>query len=300
MGGIYVLNWASLYLSIETVVLGGLGYCLTANLVQKFAKKYLKLGGDVTFQAVSFSRLIAVNRCQRQNTTQINGFLSIFWFFFIFFAKIVIFYQATTKIVPFNSVHWDLLIGTFSAFGKSIGPIVIEISRFSEISCIFNACRQTDTCKMPFNSPFQDKSNGLGLGTVWHIFQPRKKSTQPRKKSEKMEKTHFFRFESPYQSPDGRFLSVFAPTNVKLKTIRSRIFDPKGVKNRPHLTPRPTTAVKPKCQLQKKKPKFIIWVVFLTLTRVNCDQPQIGFALKSYISYKSQIFFCKFLDKVCS
>ena len=71
-----------------------------------------------------------------------------------------------------------------------------------------------------------------------------------------MEKTHFFHFESPYQSPDDRFLSVFAPTSVKLKTIRSRIFDPKGVKNRPHLTPRPTAAVKPKCQLQKKNPQI--------------------------------------------
>jgi hypothetical protein len=56
----------SLYLSIETVVLGGLGYRLTANSVQKFAKKYLKLGGDVTFQAASFSQLIVVDRCQRQ------------------------------------------------------------------------------------------------------------------------------------------------------------------------------------------------------------------------------------------
>ena len=57
---------SSLYLSIETVVLGGLGYRLTANSVQKFAKKYLKLGGDVTFQAASFSQLITVDRCQCQ------------------------------------------------------------------------------------------------------------------------------------------------------------------------------------------------------------------------------------------
>ena len=48
------------------MVLRGFRYCLTANLVQKFAKKYLKLGGDVTFQAASFLWLIAVNRCQRQ------------------------------------------------------------------------------------------------------------------------------------------------------------------------------------------------------------------------------------------
>ena len=54
----------SLYLSIETVVLGGLGHCLITNSVQKFAKKYSKLGGDVTFQAASFSQLIIVDRCQ--------------------------------------------------------------------------------------------------------------------------------------------------------------------------------------------------------------------------------------------
>ena len=48
------------------MILGGLGYCLTTNSVQKFAKKYLKLGGDVMFQAASFSQLIAVDRRQRQ------------------------------------------------------------------------------------------------------------------------------------------------------------------------------------------------------------------------------------------
>ena len=48
------------------MVLGGLEYHLTANLVQKFAKKYLKLGGDVTFQAASLSWLITVKRCQHQ------------------------------------------------------------------------------------------------------------------------------------------------------------------------------------------------------------------------------------------
>ena len=184
--------------------------------------------------------------------------------------------------------------------GEPIGPIVIEKLTFSEIFHISNTRRRTNTYKMPFNSSFQEKLNGLGLETVWCVFQLRKKSTQSRRKSEKMEKTHFFRFESSYQSPDAWFSSVFAPTNVKLKTIRSRIFDPKGVKNWPHLMPCPTTAVKPKCQLQKKIPKFIIWVAFLMLTHVNHVQLQIGFALKSYISYKSRIFFCKFLDEVCS
>ena len=71
----------SLYLSIQTVVLGGLGYRLTANSVQKFAKKYLKLGGDVTFQAASFSQLTGVNV---KNATQINGFCQFFDFFRFF------------------------------------------------------------------------------------------------------------------------------------------------------------------------------------------------------------------------
>ena len=74
----------SLYLSIETVVLGGFGYRLTTNSVQKFAKKYLKLGGDVTFQAHlsrGWSQLTDVNI---KNATQINGRCQFFDFFHFF------------------------------------------------------------------------------------------------------------------------------------------------------------------------------------------------------------------------
>ena len=39
---------------------------LTANFVQKFAKKYSRLVGDVTFQGKSDLRLIAVDMYQRQ------------------------------------------------------------------------------------------------------------------------------------------------------------------------------------------------------------------------------------------
>ena len=39
---------------------------LTANFVQKFAKKYLRLVGDVTFQDKFDLQLIAVDTCQRQ------------------------------------------------------------------------------------------------------------------------------------------------------------------------------------------------------------------------------------------
>ena len=39
---------------------------LTANFVQKFAKNYLRLVRDVTFQGKSDLQLIAVNMCQRQ------------------------------------------------------------------------------------------------------------------------------------------------------------------------------------------------------------------------------------------
>ena len=38
---------------------------LTANFVQKFAKKYLRLVEDVTFQGESDLWLIAVDMCQR-------------------------------------------------------------------------------------------------------------------------------------------------------------------------------------------------------------------------------------------
>ena len=54
--------------------------------------------------------------------------------------------------------------------GKPIGPIVIEKSRFSEISRIFDTRRRTDTYKMPFNLSFQDEPNGLGLKTVQCVF----------------------------------------------------------------------------------------------------------------------------------
>ena len=49
---------------------------------------------------------------------RLMGFVN-FLIFFVFFAKIVIFYQATAKIAPFNSVHQDLSIGTFGAFGQT-------------------------------------------------------------------------------------------------------------------------------------------------------------------------------------
>ena len=39
---------------------------LTANFVQKFAKKYSRLVGDITFQGKSDLQLIAVDTCQRQ------------------------------------------------------------------------------------------------------------------------------------------------------------------------------------------------------------------------------------------
>jgi len=44
----------------------GLKPRLTANFVQKFAKKYLRLVGDITFQGESDLWLIAVDTCQHQ------------------------------------------------------------------------------------------------------------------------------------------------------------------------------------------------------------------------------------------
>ena len=76
--------------------------------------------------------------------------------------------------------------------GEPISPIIIEISRFSEIFCIFNTCRQTNTYKMSFNSPFQDESNGLGLGTVRCVFQTVKKIDPTVKEIRKNGKNTFF------------------------------------------------------------------------------------------------------------
>ena len=44
----------------------GVKPCLTANFIQKFAKKYSRLVRDITFQDESDLWLIAVDTCQRQ------------------------------------------------------------------------------------------------------------------------------------------------------------------------------------------------------------------------------------------
>ena len=60
---ITLLMYISLYFFIDCM---GVKPRLTANFVQKFAKKYLRLVGDVTFQGESDLQLIAVDTCQRQ------------------------------------------------------------------------------------------------------------------------------------------------------------------------------------------------------------------------------------------
>ena len=57
------LHFSSLYFFIHCM---GLKPCLTANFVQKFAKKYSRLVRDVTFQGKSDLWLITVDTCQRQ------------------------------------------------------------------------------------------------------------------------------------------------------------------------------------------------------------------------------------------
>ena len=63
----------------------GLKSRLTANFVQKFAKKYSRLVGDVTFQGESDLQLIAVDTYQRQKhdpNYKFGGFFLqlTFWF----------------------------------------------------------------------------------------------------------------------------------------------------------------------------------------------------------------------------
>src|ERR1700735_2934437 len=59
----FLIEKPSLYFFIDCM---GVKPHLTANFVQKFAKKYSRLVGDVTFQGESDLRLIAVDTCQRQ------------------------------------------------------------------------------------------------------------------------------------------------------------------------------------------------------------------------------------------
>jgi len=55
--------YVSLYFFIDCM---GIKPHLTANFVQKFAKKYWRLVGDVTFQGESDLQLIVVDMCQCQ------------------------------------------------------------------------------------------------------------------------------------------------------------------------------------------------------------------------------------------
>ena len=109
----------SLYLSIQTVVLGGVGVLFNCKLGSKICKKIFETWKRCNFSSCIF---LAVDCSWQMSTSKtrprLMGFVN-FLIFFVFFAKIVIFYQATAKIAPFNSVHQDLSIGTFGAFGRT-------------------------------------------------------------------------------------------------------------------------------------------------------------------------------------
>ena len=89
------------------------------KLGSKICKKIFETWRRCNFSSCIF---LAVDCSWQMSTSKtrprLMGFVN-FLIFFVFFAKIVIFYRATAKIAPFNLAHWDLLIGTFSAFGRT-------------------------------------------------------------------------------------------------------------------------------------------------------------------------------------
>ena len=109
----------SLYLSIQTVVLGGVGVLFNCKLGSKICKKIFETWRRCNFSSCIF---LAVDRSWQMSMSKtrprLMGFVN-FLIFFVFFAKIVIFYRAIAKIVQFNSAHQNLSIGTFGAFGQT-------------------------------------------------------------------------------------------------------------------------------------------------------------------------------------
>ena len=109
----------SLYLSIQTVVLGGVGVLFNRKLGSNICKKIFETWKRCNFSSCIF---LMVDHSWQMSTSKtwprLMGFVN-FLIFFVFFAKIVIFYRATAKIAPFDSVHQDLSIGTFCAFGQT-------------------------------------------------------------------------------------------------------------------------------------------------------------------------------------
>ena len=120
-GGIYALNWAELNLmqfdafwrQFQSILIHrnsgfkGVRVLFNRKLGSKICKKIFE-----TWRRCNFSSCIFLTRLR------LMGFVN-FLIFFVFFTKILIFYQPTTKIAPFNLVHQDLSIGTFSAFRRT-------------------------------------------------------------------------------------------------------------------------------------------------------------------------------------
>ena len=97
----------------------GVGVPFNRKLGSKICKKIFETWrrcnfSSCIFLAVDCSWQMSISKTQ----PRLMGFVN-FLIFFVFFAKIVIFYRVTAKIAPFDSVHQDLLIGTFGAFRRT-------------------------------------------------------------------------------------------------------------------------------------------------------------------------------------
>ena len=121
---ICTLKFASLFLFQSILIhrnsgFRGVGVPFNCKLGSKICKKIFETWRRCNFSSCIF---LAVDRSWQMSTSKtrprLMGFVN-FLIFFVFFAKIVIFYWATAKIAPFNSAHQDLSIGTFSAFGRT-------------------------------------------------------------------------------------------------------------------------------------------------------------------------------------
>ena len=82
---------------------------LTANFIQKFAKKYSRLVGDVTFQGKSNLQLIAVDTCQRQKRDPNYKFG-------VFFLQLTFWFDCGGR-TPFGSNILDLIVFNLTPVG---------------------------------------------------------------------------------------------------------------------------------------------------------------------------------------
>ena len=111
----FLIEKPSLYFFIDCM---GVKPHLTANFVQKFAKKYSRLVGDVTFQGESDLQLIAVDTCQRQkhDPNYKFGFFFCSWHFGLT-AAVGRGVKWGRFLMPFGSNILDLIVFNLTLVG---------------------------------------------------------------------------------------------------------------------------------------------------------------------------------------